>query len=278
MSIVLECHTPLRHSVSSLSIEGSMFENIPNSPDSWRFDASPIQPPASKSLQTQLQDCALDSLPAQDVQNAHTVNLLTKQLPMLPNGLPRIASDEKDIDKQEQSPESPRPQNPQASVLAKASMSLLQLTRLSSPAGNRAMLASALLRLPPKPLAFARAPPTNLQAEGAKKKLKINVRSPDEDEILAIRIHKEKLRSVRELADVVTFKLNVRYCLQPDDLQCFLVFPDRSLPTVELGSDNVSNFLEDFIMEYILARLKIYIEARLKADRRPQDEKKIPEA
>lgn len=261
MSLLPGYRTPLSDASSMISARLSMFEDAPDSPDSWRFEASLVKPLHTASLEERLQACTITTTHNDNPHQAHEPR--TMRFPALPEvPLPiRVTMGKKTI----ASMPAPRaiiarPMVQRGHGIMRAT-SFLDLSKPQHSPVKRSILTSAVHRVP-----SGRMPMPMPLVENAKERLKIKVMCPDEDEILAIKIHKDKLRSVRELADVVSIKLNIRYCMRPDDLECRLIFPNKSLPPVDLGAGDVGGLLEDFIMEYIQTRLKIYIEARLKPD------------
>lgn len=94
-------------------------------------------------------------------------------------------------------------------------------------------------------------------------KLKISCRESLE-EIVALKLRKDRLRSLMELVDVILFKLAGKLPCAKEGVKISLVFPDSSLPSVTLkspgGCDDPYNCeCEDFMMGYIQAKSKIYV-------------------
>lgn len=92
-------------------------------------------------------------------------------------------------------------------------------------------------------------------------KLKISCRESLE-EIVALKLRKDRLRSTGELVDVILFKLAGKLPCQRDKVKIALVFPDSTLPGVTLkspGGRGNNCECESFTMGYIQAKSKIYV-------------------
>lgn len=93
-------------------------------------------------------------------------------------------------------------------------------------------------------------------------KLKISCTDTPED-IVAIKLRKDRLRSPTELVDVVMFKLAGKLPCSKEKVKISLVFPDSSLKPVKLKSPSSHGAQpyasEDFMMGYIQAKRKIYV-------------------
>ncbi|PVH14239.1 uncharacterized protein CXQ87_002366 [Candidozyma duobushaemuli] len=92
-------------------------------------------------------------------------------------------------------------------------------------------------------------------------KLKISCRESLE-EIVALKLRKDRLRSTSELVDVILFKLAGKLPCSKDGVKIALVFPDSTLPGVTLkspGGRSNNCECEDFMMGYIQAKSKIYV-------------------
>lgn len=92
-------------------------------------------------------------------------------------------------------------------------------------------------------------------------KLKISCRESLE-EIVALKLRKDRLRSTGELVDVILFKLAGKLPCQREKVKIALVFPDSTLPGVTLkspGGRGNNCECESFTMGYIQAKSKIYV-------------------
>lgn len=92
-------------------------------------------------------------------------------------------------------------------------------------------------------------------------KLKISCRELLE-EIVALKLRKDRLRSTNELVDVILFKLAGKLPCSKDGVKIALVFPDLTLPGVTLkspGGRSNNCECEEFMMGYIQAKSKIYV-------------------
>ncbi|GEQ67718.1 hypothetical protein JCM33374_g1383 [Metschnikowia sp. JCM 33374] len=343
MTSILGYHTPMSAAASIVSSRYSVFEDAPDSPDSWNYDPSTediaskeaqskgsqaknVQAKVAQAIEAQAHEFQAHELQAKQSQAKQCLESRfeecriaqrnsirspyiseVKSFPVLPEAPLNTSAHKKAIIMDAENdpfysknvllnqPSGSTPQreslsrtksqrhNQSHSEVQSPSQKGPQLTRAMSihPDGartpylenmKRSMSTSAVLRTPQGALGVSsRSPTKTVKSEAENSRLKIKVICPDEDEILAIKIHKQKLKSVREVADVVRIKLNIRYFMRPDDLECRLIFHDKSLQAVELGSSDVGMLLEEFIMEYIQTRSKIYIEARLKPGRRPRN-------
>lgn len=95
-------------------------------------------------------------------------------------------------------------------------------------------------------------------------KLKISCRESF-DEIVALKLRKDRLRCLAELVEVVLLKLAGKLPCNRDNVKISLVFPNSALEPVTLkcpgGQDKLyNNEREDFMMGYVQAKSKIYVQ------------------
>lgn len=87
-----------------------------------------------------------------------------------------------------------------------------------------------------------------------------------QDEVLAVKLRKDLLSGIKELADVTKYKLLQRHNFAVRDLKLSLKFADSQLQPVILcgGSNPFASMYEDICMDYIHSKSKILISASLK--------------
>lgn len=85
------------------------------------------------------------------------------------------------------------------------------------------------------------------------------------DEIVAVKLRKDKLASIDELVDVVLLRLKLKCECDPNSIKVSMMFPDRLLTPVVLrdchGGPSFTQAYGDFLMEYIQHKSKVYIRA-----------------
>lgn len=248
----------------------SIFEDAPESPSSWKFVNALESPLKPRNLEAQLQACHINEAAS---SQAATEPFL-RSFPPLPKP-PKTQLKPKRIIETFPARHATviRHRTPKRPYISRAvSIQLTHSNHQQFELLRRSLLAGRVSQAAVSSYTFASNPLIAPKGTKANENLKIKVLCPSEDEILALKVHRNKIQSIRELTDIVSIKLNVRYCMRPDDIECSLVFSDKSLSFVNLDSGSMNRLLEEYVMEYIETKPKICIEARLKANRpRPGD-------
>lgn len=88
-----------------------------------------------------------------------------------------------------------------------------------------------------------------------------------QEEVVAVKLRKDLLSSIKELVDVTLYKLYQRHNFQRENMSLSLSFADSDLKPVSLTTSAggaFASYQEELCMDYIQIKLKIYISAQLK--------------
>lgn len=220
----------------------SVFDSVPNSPNSLES----TKPNDTKTLQKSRPASSYETPPLpyeSDVNNSPTVR--------------RIRSTQ-------------RPSNSRHSMTDLKSLKTLKEGSEFNPKYTQRNFSSpsADLRIPPSTLAarkesatrreksFAPTAPSNVL------KLKIFFH----DDVVALRLRKDKLLSVKDIVDVIVFKQLSRKKCNVDDIKIVMTFPDNSLQPVTLKDPknravSFAMLYGDLMMDYLQNKSKIYVKA-----------------